>query len=43
MRQLALLFALLWTVSVQAAELSFPPLTGRVVDQAHVLSGRLQA
>ncbi len=38
MRLLALLFALLWTVSVQAAEISFPPLTGRVVDQAHVLS-----
>lgn len=38
MRLLALLFALLWTINVHAAEISFPPLTGRVVDQAHVLS-----
>lgn len=38
MRLLALLFALVWTVNVQAAEISFPPLTGRVVDSAHVLS-----
>lgn len=38
MRLLALLFALVWTVNVQAAEISFPPLTGRVVDSAQVLS-----
>lgn len=38
MRLLGLLFALVWTVNVQAAEISFPPLTGRVVDSAHVLS-----
>ncbi|MBX7197811.1 MAG: TPM domain-containing protein [Rhodospirillaceae bacterium] len=38
MRPLALLFALFWAFTVQAAEISFPPLTGRVVDQAHVLS-----
>ena len=43
MRLLAVLLALLWTVNVPfekawAAEISFPPLTGRVVDQAHVLS-----
>lgn len=38
MRLIALLFALLWTVNVQAADIAFPPLTGRVVDSAHVLS-----
>lgn len=43
MRLIAVLFALAWTVTahldpVLAAEISFPPLTGRVVDQAHVLS-----
>ena len=38
MRLFAVLLALFWAAAAPAAELSFPPLTGRVVDQAQVLS-----
>ena len=44
MRLLAALLVLFWTAAAPsfagAAEISFPPLTGRVVDQAHVLSAQ---
>ena len=42
MRFLAAVFALFWAVAAPAAEISFPPLTGRVVDQAKVLSAQTE-
>jgi uncharacterized protein len=38
MRFLAAVLALFWAAAAPAADLSFPPLTGRVVDQAQVIS-----
>lgn len=47
LRIFALLLALAWTVAApadggRAADISFPPLTGRVVDQAGILSAQVE-
>ena len=43
MRVAALLLAFLWATNVAAAEPTFPALTGRVVDQAQILSPAAEA
>ncbi|MHB1206714.1 MAG: TPM domain-containing protein [Rhodospirillaceae bacterium] len=42
MRLLAAVLVLFWAVAAPAAEITFPPLTGRVVDQAQVLSAQTE-
>ena len=43
MRRFALFVALIWAATALAADISFPPLTGRIVDQANVLSPAAEA